>query len=115
MLKIVNRPCFATFGVPIIYTPSLETRMELGGIPINLVGIFDEKRETISLMGNDGLDAIIPRSVVEIQISDLGIEPMDGDDVMVAGVPYRILEVQPDGNGLAVLILARMQDPFAAF
>ncbi len=112
MLALMNRSCLATFSVPVVYTPSLENRMELGGTPINLVGIFDEKREIVSLMGGDGMDAVIPRSVLEIQLSALGIAPMAGDDVTIDGVLYRIFEVQPNGKDLAVLILNRMQDPF---
>lgn len=87
--------------------------MEFGGTPINLVGIFDEKREVVSLMGGDGMDAVIPRSVLEIRVADLGIEPMAGDDVSIDEVPYRVFEVQPNGKGLAVLILNKQMDPFA--
>ncbi|MBF0145982.1 MAG: hypothetical protein HQL84_08440 [Magnetococcales bacterium] len=47
----MNRSCLATFSVPVVYTPSLENRMELGGTPINLVGILDDKREIVFLMG----------------------------------------------------------------
>ncbi|MBF0629337.1 MAG: hypothetical protein HQL91_14070 [Magnetococcales bacterium] len=104
LVGLVNRACQSTFGVPVVYTPSLENRMELGGMPIALTGIFDEKREIVSLMGDGGMDAIIPRSVLEVGLAELGIEPMAGDDVTVAGVPYRILEVQLDGRGQAVLI-----------
>ncbi|MBF0437448.1 MAG: hypothetical protein HQL77_19085 [Magnetococcales bacterium] len=115
LLTLMNRSCFATFSVPVVYTPSLENRMELGGTPINLVGIFDEKREVVSLMGSDGMDAVIPRSVLEIRIADLGIEPMAGDDVTIDGMPYRVFEVQPNGDGLVILILNRIQDPFYGF
>lgn len=87
--------------------------MELGGVPIELLGIFDEKREIVSLMGDGGIDSIIPRSVLEVRLSDLGIEPMARDDVSIDGVPYRILEVQSTNGGVAILILNRQQDPFA--
>ncbi|HAT48865.1 MAG TPA: hypothetical protein DCS88_00835 [Alphaproteobacteria bacterium] len=113
MLTLLNRPCFNTFSVPVVYTPSLKNGTKLAGTPINLMGIFDEKRETISLMGGGDMDAVIPRSVLEIRIADLGTNPMAGDDVSINGVPYRVLEVQPDGMGLAVLMLNRQQDPFA--
>ncbi|MEO5330534.1 MAG: hypothetical protein H7839_00810 [Magnetococcus sp. YQC-5] len=118
LLSLLNRPCFATFGTLVVYTPSLENRMELGGMPITLVGIFDEKREVVSMDASAGMDAVIPRPVVEIKLSDLiltgeVIAPMAGDDVTIAGLLYRILDVQLDGKGLAVLILNRMQDPFA--
>ncbi|MBF0190221.1 MAG: hypothetical protein HQL99_03605 [Magnetococcales bacterium] len=114
----MNRPCFATFGVPVIYIPSLDERPEFAGTPIDLVGIFDAKREIVALGGRDGLDAVSLHTVVEIKLADLIItgdliEPMAGDDVTVAGLLYRVLDVQPDGKGLAMLILNRIQDPFA--
>ena len=115
LLTQVNRSCFSMFGVPVIYTPSLETRMELGGIPITIEGVFDERRETVSLMGAGGLDAVIPRPVVEIQLSELGIEPMAGDEVTVGGVSYRVQEVQPTGNSLAILVLVQQGDPFTGY
>lgn len=89
--------------------------MELGGTPVNLMGIFDEHREEITLMadGSSGMGGVIQRSVLEIKISDLGFAPMDGDEVTIAGLTYRILEVQPNGNGMAILIINRKQDPFA--
>ncbi|MBF0214560.1 MAG: hypothetical protein HQM00_13530 [Magnetococcales bacterium] len=113
LVGLVNRACVATFGIPVVYTPSLENRMELGGVPITLTGIFDEKREIVSLMGDGGMDAVIPRSVLEVGLAELGIEPMAGDDVAIGGLSYRILEVQSTTGGVAVLILNRQADPFA--
>ncbi|MBF0339474.1 MAG: hypothetical protein HQL95_00745 [Magnetococcales bacterium] len=111
LLALVHRPCFATFGVPVTYTPAL-ARM-LGGTPIDLVGIFDGKREIVSVGGSGGMEAVTLHSVVEIKIADLGFDPMAGDDVAVAGLTYRILDVQPDGKGLAVLVLNQVYDPLA--
>ena len=114
LLTLVNRSCLATFGVPVIYTPSMETRMELGGTPITLGGIFDEKWENVTLMGTNGVDAVVPHPVVEIKVADLGIDPMAGDEVVVDGVIYRILDVQLDGKGMmALLHLVQVVDPFA--
>lgn len=118
LLELVTRPCLATFGVPVVYTPSLDKRPEFGGAPITLVGIFDQKREIVALGGSGGMDAIAIHSVVEIRLSDLiitgeVIDPMEGDDMTISGLTYRVLDVQPDGKGLAVLILNRIQDPFA--
>ncbi|MBF0263011.1 MAG: hypothetical protein HQL97_14370, partial [Magnetococcales bacterium] len=42
-LKQLHGSCLSTFGVPIVYTPSLDNRMELGGSPVSLTGIFDER------------------------------------------------------------------------
>ncbi len=113
LLNLANRTCLATFGVPVVYTPSLETRMELGGTTISLVGVFDEKRDIVTLMGTNGMDAVVPHPVVEIKVADLGIDPMAGDEVAVNGLTYRILDVQLDGKGMALLHLDQTVDPFA--
>lgn len=112
LVGLVNQNCLATFGIPVVYTPSMETRMELSGTPVELDGIFDEKSEVVSLMGMDGMDAIIPRLVLEIRLSDLGFPPMTGDAVAIYGITYNILEVRSTGNGVAVMILNRQQDQF---
>ncbi len=114
LLALVNRSCLATFGVPVIYTPSIETRTELGGTPIDLVGVFDEKWENVTLMGTGGMDAVVPHPVVEIKVADLGIDPMAGDEVAINGLSYRILDVQLDGKGMmALLHINQVVDPFA--
>ena len=100
LLKLANQSCLATFGVPVVYTPALD------GTPINLQGVFDEKRDMVSLMG-DGLDAVVPQAVVEIRISDLGVDPISDDQVTIDGLTYRILDVQLDGKGMAQLHLVR--------
>jgi hypothetical protein len=113
LLTLMNRTCLATFGVPVVYTPSMETRMELGGTPIALEGVFDEKWENVTLMGTNGMDAVVPHPVVEIRVFDLGIDPMAEDEVAINGLSYRILDVQLDGKGMAMLHLAQIVDPLA--
>ena len=105
--------CLDVFGIAICYIPSIDARFELGGKPIDLVGIFDDARETVSLMGSSGMEAVVPRPVVEIQLADLGIEPMDGDEVVVNDIPYLILEVKPEGHGVVILVLSRNQELIA--
>ncbi|MEO5347175.1 MAG: hypothetical protein H7834_12470 [Magnetococcus sp. YQC-9] len=112
---LMNRSCQDTFGMPIVYTPSLDNRMELGGSPVSLTGIFDERQEEVTILsaGSEGMGAVIPRLVLEIRISDLGFDPMAGDEVTISGLNYRVREVRTDGAGMAVLHLARGEDPFA--
>ncbi len=104
--------CLDTFGVPIRYIPSVEKRPGLGGMPIDVVGVFDDNREMVNLMsgGSGGMDAVIPRPVVELRVADLGIDPMEGDEMVISAITYRILDVQPDGHGSVVLVLNRNQD-----
>ena len=111
----LQEACRDTFGVPVRYIPSVEKRPGLGGAAIEITGIFDDSRETVNVMsgaGGGGMEAVIPRPVVEIRVADLGVEPMEGDEVTVNGITYRILDVQADGHGAAVLVLNRNQDPY---
>ncbi len=108
--------CRDTFGVPVSYIPSVEKRPGLGGATIEISGIFDDSRETVNVMaggGGSGMEAVIPRPVVEIRMSDLGVDPMEGDEVIVDGVTYRIIDVHLDGHGSAVLFLNRDRNLFA--
>jgi hypothetical protein len=108
--------CLDTFGVPVFYIPSVSQRPELGGRAIQVMGVFDNQRETVSVMtggGGGGMDAIIPRPMVELRISDLGITPMEEDEVVINDITYRIMDVQPDGHGAVVLVMNRNQDMFA--
>ena len=108
--------CQDTFGIPVSYIPSIEKRPCLAGAAIKITGIFDESRETVNLMaggGGGGMEAVIPRPVVELRLTDLGIDPLEGDEVVVDGVTYRIMDVQRDGHGSAALLLNRDRDLFA--
>ncbi len=108
--------CWDTFGVPVRYIPSVEKRPGLGGAAIEITGIFDDSRETVNVMaggGGSGMEAVIPRPVVEIRIADLGVDPMEGDEVIVDGSTYRIIDIHLDGHGAAVLFLNRDRDLFA--
>ena len=68
--------CLDTFGVQITYFPSVSKRPELGGRGIQVMGIFDDDREMVDIMsgGSGGMDAVIPRPVVELRLSDLGVD-----------------------------------------
>ncbi len=106
LLTLVNRSCLSTFGVPVTYTP-------IAGDTISLVGVFNEKWENITLMGTNGMEAVVPHPVVEIRVADLGIDPMAGDEVIVDELTYRILDVQLDGRGMALLHLVKSVDAFS--
>ncbi len=110
MVDDIQSACRDAFGVLVAYIPSVEKRPELGGVVRELTGIFDEARETVSLMGggSGGMDAVGPRPVVELRETDLTITPLEGDTVVIGDVSYRILEALPDGQGAVVLILNRI-------
>jgi hypothetical protein len=105
--------CRDTFGVPVSYIPSVNSRPELQGQAIDITAVFDENREIVNVMagsGGGGMESLIPRPVVELLLSDLGIDAQEGDEMIISGVSYRIVDVHPDGLGAAVLVLNRVRD-----
>ncbi len=106
--------CRDTFGIPVSYIPCVKKRPSLGGAAIEVTGIFDDKRETVNVTpGRSGIHAVTPKSVVEIRLVDLGIDPMVKDEVVVDGVTYKIVDIHLDGHGTAILSLHQNRDPFA--
>ena len=103
LVAMANQQCTQLFGLPIVYTPSV------GGGAIHLLGIFDEKRETATLMGGGGLDIATTHSLLEIKISDLGIDPTVSDTVVINDQTFRVMEVLLPGMGMAVLVVDRTQ------
>ena len=115
LVNLVNRPCFATFGVPVSYTPSLRNRPEMEEQPIVVTGIFDDRRVNLTLMGAglNGMEVVVPQTTLELRLSDLGFDPMPGDEVTVNGLSYQVMDSLPNGTGLTVLTLTRIPDPLA--
>ena len=113
LIGLVNRSCLATFGIPVSYTPSLRNRPELEEQPIAITGIFDDRRVNLTLMGAglNGIEAVVPQTTLELRLSDLGFDPMPGDEVTVNGLSYQVMDAQPNGTGLVTLTIVRMQDP----
>ncbi|MBF0137470.1 MAG: hypothetical protein HQL65_14630 [Magnetococcales bacterium] len=106
-LDTLQQVCRDTFGVPVTYRPSVITRPDLGGISIQVTAIFEDDQEPQSFMGG-GIDAIVPRTTLELRVADLGFDPVAGDDVLVNGHSYRVKDVQLDSHGTALLTLVNL-------
>ncbi|MBF0131018.1 MAG: hypothetical protein HQL75_00315 [Magnetococcales bacterium] len=111
-LAMLQIDVVGTFGTPVVYTPSALTRIELGGIPRNLSGIFDEHVVDQPLHGSGSFEVQSVRSELEIRVSELGVDPMVDDTVTIGGSEYMILEVLFDGKGMAKLVLNKIAAPF---
>ena len=104
--SMVSKSCFATFGVPVIYTPA-DSRTNISGDQVSLNGIFDERREDVLFLdrGTAGIDGSAPRIMLEITVSELGFVPMEGDEVSVNGTTYRVNDVKLTSGGNAELFI----------
>ncbi len=108
----LQEACRDTFGVPVSYIPSVANRPDFQGQAINITAIFDENREMVDVMtGNGaGMESMIQRPVLSLNRADLGIDPMEGDEVIVAEITYRVIDVHPDGAGTFDLVINRTKD-----
>jgi len=87
-----------TFGTPFTITPD-------GGQPETLRGVFDDEHEEVDLdvTGDSVLSTHSPR--IGIRLSDFSQEPKQNDEIQRLGLCYRIVDIQQDGQGGAVLHL----------
>ncbi len=104
--------CRDTFGVPMIYIPSVEKRPEYQGNPIEFSAIFDDSREAVGINAA-GVEVVGRRTVLEVVLADLGIDPKEGDSLEINDIAYQVIDVEPDGHGAAVLVLSREKNLFA--
>ena len=98
--------CLATFGTPVSYRPALRNQPDLAGQTFPITGIFTEKNLNVTLMGGNGLDAIVPQPTLELRLSDLGFLPNVGDEVTVNSHLHKVVEVHTGGIGMVLLMLA---------
>ncbi|ABK45306.1 hypothetical protein Mmc1_2813 [Magnetococcus marinus MC-1] len=98
-LNDLNAACIEVFGQAIIHTPA-------GGEPSELSAIFDSSRE-ITTIDAVGVPVQSYRPVIEGREADFLSRPAVGDGVAVGGINYRVMDVQPRGDGWLALILRR--------
>ena len=107
----LHQICQETFGIPVSYIPSVRERPELGGKAIGITGIFDDSQETMDTINKGGsMEAVIPYPTLELNLEDLGIRPMEGDEMVISNTTYRILDIHLDGHGTALLFLNQERD-----
>lgn len=72
---------------------------------VDLDGIFEAGRE-VALSGDAvGISAVLP--VLTVAAESIPATAAQGDDLEIRGVNYRVTDIQPDGSGLARVILER--------
>lgn len=103
----VLRDVMAEFAVPVEYRPADGPAFALAG-----GGVFDEDHVAVALELETPVSASGPRLLVALEDWPDGVGPAQEDTLAVEpGTPrervWRVFDVQPDGQGGALLILRR--------
>lgn len=95
-LEIDNSIFLSDFGQDAVFTLQ-------SGNQITVQAIFDNSFYNAQI-GEIDLETTLPRlTCVESDI----LEVKDKDTVLVNGKNYKVLRIQPDGTGMAVVVLAK--------
>jgi len=88
---------FQDFGVDAVYTPQ-------GGAASTIRVLFDNTYVAVDTAGNVLAESKSP--IAHCKTSDIqGIR--HGDTLLINGTTYYIVEHQPDGTGISVLVLSK--------
>lgn len=97
-----------TFGEPFTYTPQATgvtlTHSVATGSP--LIAPFDPSHEPLDAGTAIGIAGRI--AVIEIKLSDIGVDPMKKDGVTVAGKSWEVNEKFPSSSGMMKLHLRKL-------
>lgn len=98
--KLVQNASTKHLGEPITFTPAV-------GDPVTGInGVWANDEVTFN---QDGTASIGPNPEIDVKLSDLGVEPSEGEDkVTVFGIDYLIATVIKDGQGMAKLLLTKL-------
>lgn len=88
--------CVATFGESVTYTPQ-------GGSPESITGIFNARTEQVDLASG----VLSYQPTLGVKVADLSTSPRVGDTLTVRSQGYRVVDIDEDGEGGAVLLLHR--------
>ena len=69
-------------------------------------GIFEKAREVVLPGDGGGVSALMP--VLLLPETAIPGTASQGDDVEIKGRNYRVADIQPDGSGLAFIILEKV-------
>ncbi|WP_430430198.1 head-tail joining protein [Oceanicaulis sp.] len=91
----VGRAFTTALGESVTYTPQ-------GGAGVSVQGVFTRNYVAVGQDGDLSVESVSP--AVSLQSSDAP-SAAQGDGVTVGAHSYEVVEVQPDGFGMVVLIL----------
>lgn len=88
----------SVFGEAVTLTPT-------GGSPSAVTGIFDAEHQYQELIGEALIETTRP--VLVVRSAALSQAPVRGDAITVRSTNYKVIEIQPDGQGDLELILEK--------
>lgn len=88
-----------TFGATVTYTPQ-------GGVAASITAIFRAAHQLVEVQGGEPITTVAP--ILKVVLADLAATPRQNDTVAVSGATYKVGDVRPDGNGIALLVLRRV-------
>ena len=98
LLKGLNKTCVDVFGesegVMYVYRE---------GSQVKIQAIFD--KNFMSVDPDTGATIITTTPMISIVESSLNREPLEGDQVIIKGTTYRVMEPQRDSEGMIKLVL----------
>lgn len=87
------------FGEPCIHFSSM-------GGQFNFTGIFDNETQSVDPDTEKLISATQPS--LGVNLFDFVTEPKEDDQIQIRNLRYRIIDVKPDGQGGATLLLHRV-------
>lgn len=105
--RLVNAASMRTFARPVEYRRP-------NGPPATLRGVFH--REHIALAMADGAAVSAMQARLSVRLSEFPphLSPRQGDVVTIGAETWQVMDVQPDAEGVAALLLSAYQpDPLA--
>jgi hypothetical protein len=100
LADLVFHSCGKAFGESIIYRPK-------DGPTASIQGIFTKDYLRVQ---EGSMDSSVSTTapMVEISESDLNFKPVQGDQLQIRNENYRVVEMQPNGQGQVKLLLKRV-------
>ena len=81
-------------------SPTVVSVSVLDGLPLR--GMFKDADETAELQTEVGVATLAPR--LGVRLADLGLPPRKDDRFHVRGSWYVVVDVEPDGEGMATIV-----------
>jgi len=76
-----------------------------GGGTASFLAVFDTAHATLEMDADSGAQVSTTRPMLTMRLADIAFEPHVRDTLTVEGEDYEVVDVQPDGSGMARLVL----------